>query len=180
MIIVHTPADGTVERYDVRSVRTSEASIITRLVAADLSWPQIKARAADSDPEAMRAIAFVIRKRSQPSLRLDDFDPVADELESLMDHQEIDTWAEIAAGQLAAFDGPVEAARPALAQILDQAADTDYAQAVIDRLLAGKFPAAPDESPTDSPTPGPSLSSAPSTSASSPTSSTSTGPDSTD
>ena len=179
MIIVHTPADGAVERFDVRSIRTSEASIITRMVAADLSWAQVKARAGDGDPDVMRTVAFVIKKRTAPSLRIDDFDPVADELQAKMDHKEIDLWAEIAAERLATFDGPVEAARPALSVILDDADDTAYAEAVIERVLAGKFPAAPETAASDESTSGPSTVSEPSTSGSSPTSFTSTPLDST-
>ncbi|MGW1252530.1 hypothetical protein [Streptomyces sp. NPDC002535] len=181
MIIVHTPDGGEVERFDVRSIRTSEASIITRLITADLSWQQIKARAGDSDPDALRAIAFVIKKRTAPSLRVEDFDPLADELQSKLDHKEIDTWAEIAAERLATFEGPVEAARPALAVILDEADDTAYAEGVIERILAGKFPAAPEETTSggDQSMSAPSTSAEPTISGSLPTSSTSTEDDST-
>ncbi|MER6098337.1 hypothetical protein ABT154_21265 [Streptomyces sp. NPDC001728] len=181
MIIVHTPTDAEIERFDVRSIRTSEASIITRLVSADLSWQQVKARAGDGDPDALRSIAFVLKKRSEPSLRIDDFDPVADDLQVKLDHKEIDTWAEIAAERLATFDGPIEAARPALAVVLDDADDPAYAEAHIERILAGKFPPAPDETTSggDPSTSDPSTSSEPAISVSSPTSSTSTAPDST-
>ena len=180
MIIVHTPADGEVERFDFRSVRTSEASIITRLMSDDVSWPQVKARVNDNDPDALRAVAFVIKKRSNPSLRIDDFDPVADELASKMDHRDVDVWAQIAAEKLAPFNGSAEAARLALNVVLDEADDVDYAQATIERLLAGKFPAALGETnDSHESSTGESISSEPSTSASSPTSSTSTEPDST-
>ncbi|MFD9047689.1 hypothetical protein [Streptomyces zaomyceticus] len=176
MIIVHTPADGEVERFDFRSIRTSEASIITRLLSADLSWQQVKARAGDGDPDILRAAAFVIKKRTNPSLRIDDFDPVADELQAKMDHKEIDVWAELATERLATFDGPIEAAEPALNVVLDDADDIDYAKATIQRVLAGKFPAAPSVAKNGSPESkrGRSNGSAASTSASSPTSSTST------
>ncbi|MFD5370824.1 hypothetical protein [Streptomyces sp. NPDC127103] len=181
MIIVHTPEGGETERFDIRTIRTSEASIITRLIASDLSWPQIKARAGDGDPDALRTIAFVIKKRTAPSLRVEDFDPIADELQVKMDHKEIDVWAELAAERLGPFDGPIEAARPALSVILDDADDTAYAEATIERLLAGKFPAAPEEtdSGSDPSRSEPSTASEPSTSDASRTSSTSTAPDST-
>ncbi|TXS20204.1 hypothetical protein EAO70_09330 [Streptomyces sp. adm13(2018)] len=181
MIIVHTPEGGEVERFDVRSVRTSEASIITRLISGDLSWAQVKARVEDGDPEVMCAVAFVIKKRSEPALRIDDFDPVADELQAKWDHKEIDIWAQIAAERLTTFDGPVEAARPALAMVLDAADDRDYAEVVIERVLAGKFPPAPDETTSGGGKSKNAASTAfePSTSGSSPTSSTSTEADST-
>ncbi|MEU3426591.1 hypothetical protein [Streptomyces gardneri] len=181
MIIVHTPADGDVERFDFRSVRTSEASIITSLVSADLSWQQVKARLHEDDPDVMRVIAFVIKKRSNPSLRIGDFDPAVDELAVKLDRKEIDGWAELAAERIGGFDGPAEMAELALGTILDEADDVDYARATIQRLLAGKFPAAPDgaKDSNSGPTTGESTSSGPSISDSSPTSSTLTEADST-
>lgn len=183
MIIVHTPADGEAEaeRFDFRSVRTSEASIITSLVSAELTWQQVKARLHEDDPDVMRVIAYVIKKRSNPSLRIVDFDPAVDELAVKLDRKEIDDWAAIAAERIATFDGPSEMAELALGTILDEADDVDYARATIQRLLAGKFPAAPDGAKTDSSASsiGESTSSEPSTSGSLPTSSTSTVADST-
>lgn len=181
MIIVHTPADGEAERFDFRSVRTSEASIITSMVTADLSWQQVKQRLHEDDPDVLRVIAFVLKKRSNPSLRINDFDPAVDDLAVKLDRKEVDGWAELAAERLADFDGPREMAELALGTILDEADDVDYARATIQRLLAGKFPAAPDAAPTgsDQSTPEESTSSEASTWDSSPTSSTSTEADST-
>ncbi|MDV5147177.1 hypothetical protein R1T08_24120 [Streptomyces sp. SBC-4] len=152
MIILHTPADGgEAERFDFRSIRTSEASIITSLVSADLTWQQVKARLHDDDPDVMRVIAYVIKKRSQPSLRIGDFDPAVAELVVKLDRKEIDEWAEIAAERIATFDGPAEIVEMSLQTILDEADDVDYAKATIQRLLAGKSAAAPNAASSESP-----------------------------
>ncbi|MFC9700932.1 hypothetical protein ACFTWD_09600 [Streptomyces sp. NPDC056943] len=183
MIIVHTPADGgEVERFDFRSVRTSEASTITSLMSEDLTWQQVKARLGDDDPEAMRVIAFVIKKRSAPELRIADFDPAVADLAVKLDRKEVGEWAEVAAERIAENrDLPAEVVEVSLATILDEADDIDHAKETIQRLLAGKSAAAPDAAKPDNSasTTEESTGSEPSTSDSSPTSSTSTEPAST-
>ncbi|RSS59782.1 hypothetical protein [Streptomyces sp. WAC01280] len=176
MLIVHSPADGEVERFDFRSVRTSEASIITGLVSADLNWQQVKQRLADEDPDVLRAVAFVIKKRSHPSLRIADFDPLVGELGVRLDRKEVEEWAEIAAERIAETELPAEVIEMSLSTILDEADDTDHARETIQRLLAGKSAAAPAAATpvSDPSTTEESTSSAASTSDSSPTSSTST------
>ncbi|MFI8254077.1 hypothetical protein [Streptomyces filamentosus] len=176
MIIVHTPEDGSpVERFDCRSIRTSEASVITSLVTDDLTWQQVKDRLHEDDPDVLRVIAYVIKKRSQPSLRINDFDPPVDALKTKLDRREIETWADLAAEKVATFDGPPEVMELSLSPILDAADDVDHAKAMLQKVLAGKSPAAPAAPPAPaSPTTEESTSSEPSTSGSSPTSSTST------
>ncbi|MBX9425425.1 hypothetical protein [Streptomyces lateritius] len=176
MLIVHNPADGEVERFDFRSVRTSEASIITGLVAADLTWQQVKQRLADDDPDVMRAVAFVIKKRTHPSLRIADFDPLVGELVVRLDRKEVEEWAEVAADNIAKSDLPPEVIEVGLTPILDEADDVEHARETIQRLLAGKSAAAPDAASSDSlpSTAEESTNSAASTSDSSRTSSTST------
>ncbi|MGW6418848.1 hypothetical protein [Streptomyces sp. NPDC055055] len=169
MLIVHTPADGEAERFDHRSVRTSEASIVSRTLGK--TWKQIKELLADDDPEAMRAIVWVLKKRSTPSLRYDDFDPMLSELTTRLDQQEIEEWVEAAITGAPAELTPEEMEQ-ALGFIVEMADDVEHARASIRRLAAaGKDPAgqSPDPSvPTEESTP-----TEPSTSDSSPTSSTS-------
>lgn len=176
MIIVHTPSDGEVERFDVKTVRTGEATKITSMLTEKASWPQVKQLLSDEHPDAMRVVAFVIKLRSEPGLRISDFDPLVSEISVRFDRQETDDWGETAAHFATVFDGPEEQLRAELALILDLAADPEYAQTVIDRVVAGKFPPVLPESTPDSPDPTsePSSSSEPGTSGSSPTSSTST------
>jgi len=176
LIIVHTPSDGPREEFDIKSVRSSEATKISNTLTEKASWPQVKQMLSDDHPDAMRVTAFVIKLRSEPGLRIADFDPLVAELSVRFDRQETDDWGETAAHFAQVFDGSEEQLRAELALILDLAADPEYAQTVIDRVVSGKFPPVLPESTSDSPGPtsGPSPSSEPDTSASSPISSTST------
>ncbi|MGW4050794.1 hypothetical protein ACWENA_08170 [Streptomyces sp. NPDC004779] len=180
MIIVHTPSDGgPVEHYDFRTVRTAEAARITTLLTVKMPWQDVRKELADEHPDVMRVIAYVIKCRTEPELRIGDFDPVVSDLAVRLDHREVEEWGEVAAGMVASFDGSPELLEAQLSTILDEAADADHARGVIERILAGKFPPAPSETtgPGSGPTTGESTSSGASSSGSSPTSSTST-PDS--
>ncbi|MFD7978896.1 hypothetical protein [Streptomyces sp. NPDC059071] len=172
MLVVYTPAEGPVEELDVRSVRTNEASIASR--TADMTWKQIKERLAEDDPEAMRIVAWIIKKRSQPSLRLQDFDPLVEELSVRLSRDEVKEWA---TESFAAIDDGAtpEQVLLVLRPIIDASVDPEYARELILQLAtAPKDPAATaDETqgpsdPTEESTP-----TGASTSASSPTSSTS-------
>lgn len=178
MIIVHTPSDGgEVERFDVKTVRTAEASRIATLLTEKMSWPETKKALTDENPDVMRVIGFVIKCRANPELRLADFDPMVADLAVRLDRKEIEDWAEVAAGTIALTDQP-DLVQMQTAMIIDEADDKDHARLVVERLLAGKFPPAPSEATPDasSPTIEESTNSEPGSSASSPTSSTSTEP----
>ncbi|MFB7421582.1 hypothetical protein ACFC1L_44355 [Streptomyces sp. NPDC056210] len=172
MLIVYTPADGAeAERFDVRSVRTSEASIVSRTV--DMTWKQVRERLADDDPDAMRGVAWVIKKRSQPTLRYGDFDPMLSELSTRLDKQEIEEWVEAAISAAPDAGLAPDEIEQALGFIVEQADDPDHARTTIRRLAdAPKDPAA-DESPAPNGQTEESTPTAASTSDSSPTSSTS-------
>ncbi|MFI0825727.1 hypothetical protein ACH4Q7_14865 [Streptomyces roseolus] len=177
MIIVHSPADGgPVERFDFRSVRTAEASRITSMLTDKVPWQEVRKQLGDEHPDVMRCIAYVLKCRAQPELRISDFDPVVADLAVRLDRQEIEEWAEVAAATIAGVDLPAEVVQLQLSSILDEADDVDHARTVVERLVSGKFGPAP-AGPTPA-GPGPtsegSTSSGPSSSDSSPTSSTST------
>ena len=87
MIIVYTPDGGEEERYDTRKLLTSEASIAAK--ACGKTWPGIREGLNEDDPDAMRAVAWVMRKRTDPQLRIGDFDPAVDELTVKWDAREI-------------------------------------------------------------------------------------------
>lgn len=176
MIIVHAPSDGPREEFDIKSIRTGEATKITSLLSEKASWQQVKQLLTDDHPDAMRVVAFVIKCRDEPGLRIGDFDPLVADLSVRFDRQETDDWGETAAHFAQVFEGTEDQLRAELALILDLAADPDYAQTVIDRVVAGKFPPVLPESTPDSPGPTTELSanSEAGTSGSSPTSSTST------
>ncbi|MFF5421798.1 hypothetical protein [Streptomyces misionensis] len=154
MIIVHTPADGPVERFDIKTVRAGEATRISTLLAEKASWPQVKQLLSDDHPDAMRVVAFVMKCRDNPALRMADFDPLLVDLAVLLDREEVTSWGETAAAMTVAFDGSEDALRVELSVILDLAADQDHAREVIDRVVAGKFPP-PLSEPTDESSPTP-------------------------
>lgn len=87
MIILYRPEDGEQRRFNVRSVRTSEAQIVER--TTDMKWGDIKRGVRDDDPTAMRGIVWVLLKRETPTLRWSDFDPLIDELVSRFDAREV-------------------------------------------------------------------------------------------
>lgn len=87
MIIVYTPEGGEAEQYDARKLLSSEAAAAGR--ALGMKWPELKGALGEDDPEAMRAVAWVMRKRQDPQLRFGDFDPGVDEIVSRWDEREI-------------------------------------------------------------------------------------------
>jgi hypothetical protein len=90
MIIVYTPAGGEPEHYDASTLRVSEASIVQRTV--DMKWQDILEGLERDDLDAMRGIVWVLKKRSQPSLRFGEFDPGITEMTTRMDNKEIAAW----------------------------------------------------------------------------------------
>ncbi|WP_406420053.1 hypothetical protein [Streptomyces sp. NBC_00842] len=174
MIIVYTPEGGEPEQYDARSLKVSEASIVSRTI--DQKWGEVKAGLPDEDLDAMRAIVWVLKKRTQPALRFAEVDPGVDEMVSRFDRQEVVTYVENAC-RIRDTDPDItnEQLAEALADFPAAAADRDHAERVIAEMTAEapKDPVPADEPlPVETsadPTPTLSLSEA-STSASSPTS----------
>lgn len=174
MIIVYAPAGGEEQHFDARTLRVSEVSIVSRTI--EQKWPQIQQGLADEDLDAMRGVAWVLAKRTTPSLRFGDFDPGVDELSTRMDKAEIESY--VTGAVLIARQEPdvTEEKVRTLVEgvVLAAALDTEHAQRTIDKALAE---APKDQSETADPSSGDptpaSTSSEPSTSVSSLTSSTS-------
>lgn len=180
MIIIYTPTGGEPQHYDAEALRVSETAIAQR--TTDRTWGALKAALYEDDPEAMRVAVWLLLKRSTPSLRYGDFDPVARELVARMDRDEITAYVTNVVEEMRRTVPEISGAvlAVALRGVPDMAADPDHARGLVAELTAegdeGKEPAtdaAPEEvaavgdgspSPTSS---GPE----PSTSASSPTSS---------
>ncbi|MER7967670.1 hypothetical protein ABTX35_01405 [Streptomyces sp. NPDC096080] len=183
MIVVYTPEGQEPQHYDASTLKVSEASIVQRTV--DMKWQEILGGLEQDDLEAMRGIVWVIRKRTEPSLRFGDFDPGVTELTSRMSNKEIGRFIE---GLFATGDTNDELTREQVAEIIRDrvdgvAVDPEFAHRLIDRLASETGPKEepapqPVTEPDGSPTP---TSSTPetSTSDSSPTSSTSPQPEST-
>ena len=175
MIIVYTPQGGEREEYDAGTLRVSEASIVSRTV--DMKWAEVQAGLGSEDLDAMRGIVWVLKKRSQPTLRFSEFDPGINEMVTRLDNTEVRSWVEEAVATAARNpDVTPEDVATALAELPTAALDPDYARQVIAELTAApkapEHPGRPDtaQDPSQSPT-----SSVPetATSDSSPTSSTS-------
>lgn len=183
MIIVYTPEGGQPEQYDASSLRVSEAAIVQRTI--DMKWQEIREGLERDDLDAMRGIVWVLKKRSQPSLRFGDFDPGVDEMTSRMDQREVAAYvdnafavtendSEMTSEEVAAF---------LLGRLPDIAADPEHARALIEARAKGpkdpaeaaaSEPQPTQETPGEDPTPSPTSSEpGTSTSDSSPTSSTS-------
>lgn len=158
MIIVFTPEGGEEERYDTRKLLTSEASAAGRAIG--MKWSGLREALNEDDPEAMRAVAFVMRKRTSPQLRFGDFDPAVDELTVKWDHREIvDRVTEAAK-----VDGADEERELFHRILVRNAADPAAAEALIKEYADG----GPKEPAVTNPT---STNSEPSTSASLPSTS---------
>ena len=180
MIIVYTPAGGEPEHFDARSLLVSEVSIVQRTI--DLKWPQIKEGIAEDDPEVLRGVAWILKKRHHPNLRFGEFDPGIEELAVRLDKTEVENYVTEAVG--IAMSNPEvtgEEIAEALQHLPPVAMDPAHAEAFIKELTADPKDSAAQEPPAEpnppeheAPGPSPvSTSSDASTSDSSPTSSTS-------
>lgn len=147
MIIVYTPADGEPQQYDARSLRISEVSIAQR--TAGMKWGEIEDGLETDDPEAMRVIVWVIKKRSEPSLRYGDFDPLIGELTTRMSRQEVTDYVENAFA-VTETDSEVttDEVVAVLQRIVAVAADPEHAERIIAEKAQGpKEPASEDAPP---------------------------------
>jgi hypothetical protein len=183
LIIVYTPPfGGEPEHFDARTLLVSEVSIVSRTI--DMKWPQIKEGLAEDDLDAMRGVAWVIKKRTQPTLRFGDFDPGVESMVTRLDKTEVENYVAEAV-RLAEQDPEVtrEQIADALKDLPGIAFDPAHAEAVIKKMAEAPKDDAPQEPPAEpespepvdeTPSPSPaSTSSEPSTSDSSPTFSTS-------
>ncbi|MDX3028107.1 hypothetical protein [Streptomyces scabiei] len=150
MIIQYTPAEGgEPQHFDAGRMRASEIQIIER--TADGSWPVIKDAMSKGDINAMRVVAWVIKKRSEPSLKFGAFDPWDDEMRIKLDVQETRAWAE----QLFAEYGGTEDLADAFDELRDVALDGEACERAIADVTAPKEPAAPEPQPPAQPEPRP-------------------------
>lgn len=177
MIIIYSPADSEPEEFDASTLKVSEVSIVQRTI--DMKWALIQAGLAEEDLDAMRGVAWVLKKRGQPSLRFGDFDPGVTEMVTRLDRKEVENWLDGAVAE-ASRDPEVtrEQIVAALLGLLDAVHDKEHARRLIDDLAKDPKDQPDQEAPGGEETsepPSPSPTSTPpgtSTSDSSPTSST--------
>lgn len=139
MIITYTPADGDERRWDLKDVRIlmPEAAAVERVVGE--RWPQVKAAAMQGGAQALWAIAWVLMKREDPTLRMTAWAPAEDELGVDFDPEE---RALLRAEALKNPDLTDEQRE----QVLAELADPEDGQAA-DEGPEGKAPA--EDSPTE-------------------------------
>ncbi|MFF7067298.1 hypothetical protein [Streptomyces pseudovenezuelae] len=179
MIVVYTPAGGEPEQYDASTLKVSEASIVQRTV--DMKWQEILQGLGEDDLDAMRGIVWVIKKRSNPTLRFGDFDPGVTEMTSRMSNEEVAAFIEpLFAQGVANPELTTEVVADMLrSRVAEAAVDPEYANDLIDRLAAEAQDGPKDQAPPEAneesgSSPSPTSSAPePSTSRSSRTSSTS-------
>ncbi|MFJ6810659.1 hypothetical protein ACIQRK_32425 [Streptomyces anulatus] len=165
MIIIYSPEGGEPERLDAGRLRASEIQIAER--TADRPWDVLKGSLVDCDVTALRTLAWVIKKRADPSLRFSAFDPFEDELKVRLDARETHRYA---AEMFARYGhDPVELAG-AWEELREAADDPAIADAAIKEQTDGPK-AEPGASGSVTPETSTSASS-PSTSATPPTTST--------
>ncbi|MBE4790920.1 hypothetical protein [Streptomyces caniscabiei] len=142
MIIKYMPAEGEPQLFDAGRMRASEIQIIER--TADRSWPAIKEEMGLGNVNAMRVVAWVIKKRTEPSLRFGDFDPWDDELRVMLDAKETRAYAE---RLLAKYGDNPEDLADAFDELRDASFDREACEAAIADVMAPKSPDAPEAEP---------------------------------
>jgi hypothetical protein len=80
MIIVYQPQGGDAHRWDLTEIRilATEAEAVERVT--DLDWQAARAKVVRGSMLALRAVAWVLMKRTDTTLRYGQFSPAADEL----------------------------------------------------------------------------------------------------
>lgn len=142
MIIKYTPGEGgEPQYYDAGRLRASEIQVIER--TADQRWSEVKAGMEEGDVNALRVAAFVVRKRSEPSLRFAEFDPFEDELRVLLDAKETRAYAEKLFEKYGGTDDLAEA----FDELREASFDREACERAIADVTAPKSPAVPEQEP---------------------------------
>ncbi|MYV56503.1 hypothetical protein [Streptomyces sp. SID3212] len=136
MIIKYTPETGEPELFDASKLLTSEAAIVCRTI--DRQWGEVKRGILGDDPDSLRAVVWVMKKRTTPALRLSEFDPTIDQLRSQWDQREVREYAGVAL----AADVTDKERQEEIDRLVRNAADVAAAQAVVDELTAAQDPEA--------------------------------------
>ena len=126
MIIIYTPEDGEEQQLNAGRLRTSEIQIAERITG--MVWPDIRKGIKDGHVTAIRAVAWVLLKRTRPSLAFEAFDPFEDEFGVRLDQREVEAYAEIFIVDLS--DKPDEL-QAAMAELQEAALDKDHAARTI-------------------------------------------------
>ncbi|MFD6684181.1 hypothetical protein [Micromonospora parva] len=142
MIIVYTPEGDEEQKLDAGRLRTSEIQIVERTTG--MVWPDIRTGLQTGSVTAIRAVAWVLLKRTRPSIAFDEFNPFEDELAVRLDQREVEAFAKIFVSELE--DKPDEL-QAAMAELQGVALDEEHAAKVIAEAQE-PGPKAKDESPS--------------------------------
>ncbi|WP_098010492.1 hypothetical protein [Streptomyces sp. sk226] len=91
MIIIHTPEGGEPERLNAGRLRASEIQIAES--NSNRTWDELQLGLRTRDITTLRVLGWVIKKRTNPTLRLTAFDPFEDELAVKLDSRETYRYA---------------------------------------------------------------------------------------
>lgn len=91
MIITYAPEGAEPQHLDAGKMRASEIQIIER--TADGRWDEIREAMSNGEINALRTVAWVVKKRTEPALRFGDFDPWEGELRVRLDAREVRAYA---------------------------------------------------------------------------------------
>ncbi|MFD9111634.1 hypothetical protein [Streptomyces bottropensis] len=148
MIIKYMPGEGgEPQYYDAGRLRASEIQVAERTAARP--WTEIKDAMDKGDINAMRVAAWVVRKRTEPSLRFGDFDPFEDEMRVLLDARESRAYAE----KLFEMYGGTDDLAEAFDELREASFDLEACEQAIADVTAPKSPAAPEPAPEPEPEP---------------------------
>ncbi|MER5209390.1 hypothetical protein ABT063_02020 [Streptomyces sp. NPDC002838] len=136
MIIIYAPEGADEQHFDAGKLRASEIQIAERTAGAN--WRDIKEAVSEGEINAMRTVAWVIRKRAEPGLRYGDFDPWEGELRARLDAREVKGYAE---ALLEEYGSTPEALAEAFDELRDSAFNREDAEAAIADVTAPKDPA---------------------------------------
>jgi hypothetical protein len=140
LIIEYAPEGAEPQRFDAGRLRASEIQVIER--TTDGRWSDIREAMREGDINALRTVAWVVKKRTEPTLRYTEFDPFEGELRVRLDARETRAYAE---AMFDKFGNDPETLAEAFAELRDAAADREDAEAAIADVTAPKDPAPAEE-----------------------------------
>jgi hypothetical protein len=140
VIITYSPEGAEAQHLDAGRMRASEIQIIER--TADGHWDEIREAMSNGDINALRTVAWMVKKRTEPALRFTDFDPWEGELRVRLDAREVRGYATRIFDKYR--DNPDDLAE-AFDELRDSAFDRADADAAIADVTAPKDPAPTEE-----------------------------------
>ena len=145
MIIEYTPENGAAEVLDAGRMRASEVQAIEG--ASGMKWTEVLSGLEDGDILAIRVVGWAVKKRSNSSLRLAQFDPFDDEVRVRLDVKEVPRYA---AHLVDRFGEDPEKLAAAFDELRGAAFDREACEVAIKEATAPKAPApAPEATATD-------------------------------